>query len=330
MEIMKGLAKEGHTILFISHKLEEIKRVSDRVTVLRRGKLIETLNAAETTTTQMGELMVGREVSFHVDKKPAEPKEEVLKVEHLTMINDETKKKVVNDVSFSVRKGEILAIAGIDGNGQSELIYGLTGIMPINEGKIMINGEDYTKKSIRERNLVMSHVPEDRHKYGLILDYPLSYNLALKNYFKPEFVSKTGFLNFHKFDTYADELIDRFDIRSGQGKTTMARSMSGGNQQKAIVAREIDQGCDVLVAVQPTRGLDVGAIEFIHKQLVEQRDQGKAVLLMSFELDEVMDVADRVIVMFEGEIMGNLDPKKVSVEEMGLYMAGVKREEKTA
>ena len=176
----------------------------------------------------------------------------------------------------------------------------------------------------------MSHVPEDRHKYGLILDYPLSYNLALKNYFKPDFVSKLGFLKFNKFDSYADELIERFDIRSGQGRTTMARSMSGGNQQKAIVAREIDQNADVLVAVQPTRGLDVGAIEFIHKQLVEQRDKGKAVLLMSFELDEVMDVADRVIVMFEGEIMGNLDPKKVSVEEMGLYMAGVKREEKNA
>ena len=330
MQIMKGLAKEGHTILFISHKLEEIKRVSDRVTVLRRGKLIETLNAADTTTTQMGELMVGREVNFHVEKKPAEPKEEVLKVEHLTMINDETKKKVVNDVSFSVRKGEILAIAGIDGNGQSELIYGLTGLMPINEGKITINGVDYTKKSIRERNLVMSHIPEDRHKFGLVLDYPLSYNLALKNYFKPGFVNKAGFLNFHKFDTYADELIERFDIRSGQGKITMARSMSGGNQQKAIVAREIDQGCDVLVAVQPTRGLDVGAIEFIHKQLVAQRDQDKAVLLMSFELDEVMDVADRIIVMFEGEIMGTLDPKKVTVEEVGLYMAGVKREEKQA
>ena len=327
MEIMKGLAAEGHTILFISHKLEEIKRVSDRVTVLRRGKLIKTLDAATTTTTQMGELMVGREVNFHVDKKPAEPKEVVLKVDHLTMINDETKKKVVNDVSFSVRKGEIVAIAGIDGNGQSELIYGLTGIMPINEGTITIDGVDYTKRSIRDRNLIMSHIPEDRHKYGLILDYPLSYNLALKNYFKPDFVSKFGFLKFNKFDSYGDELIERFDIRSGQGRITMARSMSGGNQQKAIVAREIDQNNEVLIAVQPTRGLDVGAIEFIHKELVEQRDQDKAVLLMSFELDEVMDVADRVLVMFEGEIMGNLDPKKVSVEEMGLYMAGVKREE---
>ena len=328
MKIMKGLAKEGHTILFISHKLEEIKKVSDRVTILRRGKFVETLDAATTTTQQMGELMVGRNVNFHVEKKPAQPKEEILKVEHLTIVNDETKKKVVNDVSFSVRKGEILAIAGIDGNGQSELIYGITGLMPINEGKISINGKDMTKASIRERNLIMSHIPEDRHKFGLVLDYPLSYNLVLKNYFKPGFINKAGFLNYSKFDTYSDELIDKFDIRSGQGGITPARAMSGGNQQKAIVAREIDQNSDVLIAVQPTRGLDVGAIEFIHKQLVAQRDADKAVLLMSFELDEVMDVADRIIVMFEGEIMGTLDPKKVTVEEVGLYMAGVKREEK--
>ena len=327
MEIMKGLAKEGHTILFISHKLEEIKRVSDRVTILRRGKFVETLEAATTTTQQMGELMVGRNVNFHVEKGPAQPKEEVLKVEHMTIINGETKKKVVNDVSFSVRKGEIVAIAGIDGNGQSELIYGITGLMPINEGTVSINGKDMTKASIRERNLVMSHIPEDRHKFGLVLDYPLSYNLALKNYFRPDFVSKAGFLKFGKINTYADELIDKFDIRSGQGRVTPARAMSGGNQQKAIVAREIDQNADVLVAVQPTRGLDVGAIEFIHKQLIEQRDNDKAVLLMSFELDEVMDVADRIVVMFEGEIMGVLDPKKVAVEEVGLYMAGVKREE---
>lgn len=328
MGIMKGLAKEGHTILFISHKLDEIKLVADRVSILRRGKLVATLDAASTTKEKMGELMVGKEVSFHVEKEPAQPKEDVLKVENLTIINNETKKKVVNDVSFSVRKGEIVVIAGIDGNGQSELIYGITGLMPINEGKVLVNGEDYTKKSVRERNMILSHIPEDRHKYGLILDYPLSYNLALKNYFKKGFVNKSGFLNFNKFNEYADELINKFDIRSGQGRTTMARSMSGGNQQKAIVAREIDQDSDLLIAVQPTRGLDVGAIEYIHKQIVTQRDKDKAVLMMSFELDEVMDVADRIIVMFEGEIMGTLDPKKVTVEEVGLYMAGVKREEK--
>jgi len=328
MEIMKGLSKEGHTILFISHKLEEIKRISDRVSILRRGRLVQTLDASTTTTSQMGELMVGREVSFTVDKKPAHPGEEVLKVEHMTIISDETKKKLVNDISFSVRRGEILAIAGIDGNGQSEIIYGLTGLMPLESGKITFLGKDITKFSVRDRNLLMSHIPEDRHKFGLILDYPLSYNLALKNYFKEGFVNKFGILNYDKINKYADELIDTYDIRSGQGGNTMARAMSGGNQQKAIVAREIDQGCDLLVAVQPTRGLDVGAIEFIHKQLVKQRDNNKAVLLMSFELDEVMDVADRVIVIFEGEIMGNLDPKKVSIEEMGLYMAGVKREAK--
>ncbi|MCR5067877.1 MAG: ABC transporter ATP-binding protein [Erysipelotrichaceae bacterium] len=328
MGIMKGLANEGHTILFISHKLEEIKRISDRVSILRRGRLVKTLDAATTTTQQMGELMVGREVSFHIEKGPAHPGEEVLRVEHMTVISDETKKKLVNDVSFSVRKGEILAIAGIDGNGQSEIIYALTGLIPMNEGKIILNGEDITKAPIRERNMMMSHIPEDRHKFGLVLDYPLSYNLALKNYFREGFVNKAGILNYGKINEYADGLISEYDIRSGQGGATMARAMSGGNQQKAIVAREIDQSCDLLVAVQPTRGLDVGAIEFIHKKLVEERDKDKAVLLMSFELDEVMDVADRVIVIFEGEIMGNLDPKKVSIEEMGLYMAGVKREAK--
>ena len=327
MKIMKGLAEEGHTLLFISHKLDEIKRVADRVTVLRRGRLIETRNCADVTTTEMGKMMVGREVSFSVEKGPAHPTDEVLSVEHLTMINPDTHKTIVNDISFNVRRGEIVCIAGIDGNGQSEIIYGITGLMPINEGKIVMNGKDITNASVRERNLgVMSHIPEDRHKYGLVLDYSLANNLALKNYFKPEF-QKHGFLNFNKINSYANELIEKFDVRSGQGKDTIARSMSGGNQQKAIVAREIDQNPDLMVAVQPTRGLDVGAIETIHKELVKQRDEGKGVLLMSFELDEVMDVSDRILVIFEGEIMGDLDPKKVSVEEVGLYMAGVKREE---
>ena len=327
MKIMKGLAKEGHTLLFISHKLDEIKRVADRVTILRHGKYIQTCDCATVTTTEMGRLMVGREVSFSVDKGPAHPTDDVLKVENLTMISPETKKTIVNHINFNVRRGEIVCIAGIDGNGQSEIIYGLTGIMPINEGKIELNGKDITKASIRERNLgVLGHIPEDRHKYGLVLDYSLAYNLALKNYFKPGF-QKLGFLNFDRINTYADELIEKYDVRSGQGKDTIARSMSGGNQQKAIVAREIDQNPDLLIAVQPTRGLDVGAIENIHKHLVAQRDAGKGVLLMSFELDEVMDVSDRILVVYEGEIMGDLNPKEVTVEEVGLYMAGVKRQE---
>ena len=325
MKIMRGLADEGHTLLFISHKLEEIKKISDRVTVLRRGKLVQTLDVANTTTTQMGELMVGREVNFHVEKKPCEPGEELLKVEHLTVVSPETGKNIVNDISFNVRRGEIVAIAGIDGNGQSEIIYALTGLMPMANGKITLNGKDITKSSIRERNEVLAHIPEDRHKYGLVLDFSLANNMVLKNYYKKEF-QKGGFINFDKVNSYADTLIEKFDVRSGQGGKTAARAMSGGNQQKAIVAREIDQNKDLLIAVQPTRGLDVGAIEYIHKQLVEQRDQNKGVLLMSFELDEVMDVADRILVVFEGEIMGVLDPKKVSVEEVGLYMAGVKRE----
>ncbi|MEA5050076.1 MAG: ABC transporter ATP-binding protein [Oscillospiraceae bacterium] len=330
MNIMRGLAREGHTLLFISHKLDEIKKVSDRVTILRRGKLVETLDTKDATTTQMGELMVGREVSFTVDKSPAAPGDEVLRVEHMVVTSPETKKNLVNDLSFSVRRGEIVCLAGIDGNGQSEIIYALTGLMPMNSGKLLFNGKDVTNASVRERNLaVMSHIPEDRHKYGLVLDYDLASNLALKNYYKKDF-QKAGFLDFGKINSYADGLIERFDIRSGQGGRTMARSMSGGNQQKAIVAREIDQNPDLLVAVQPTRGLDVGAIEYIHKQLVAQRDAGRGVLLMSFELDEVMDVSDRVLVIFEGELMGDLDPKKVSVEEVGLYMAGVKREAKKA
>ncbi len=327
MSIMKGLASEGHTLLFISHKLDEIKQVADRVTVLRRGRLIETCDCASVTTTEMGKLMVGREVSFSVEKGPAKPTDVVLDVENLTMVSPETKKAIVNHISFNVRRGEIVCIAGIDGNGQSEIIYGLTGIMPIDEGKIVLNGKDITKATIRERNLgVLGHIPEDRHKYGLVLDYSLANNLALKNYFKPGFQNH-GFLNFDKINSYADQLIGKYDVRSGQGKDTIARSMSGGNQQKAIVAREIDQNPDLLIAVQPTRGLDVGAIENIHKQLVAQRDSGKGVLLMSFELDEVMDVSDRILVVFEGEIMGDLNPKEVTVEEVGLYMAGVKRQE---
>ena len=324
MGIMRNLAEEGKTLLFISHKLNEIKAVSDRVTILRRGKRIATLEAKDTNKEEMSEMMVGRTVSFSVEKQPAKPGDTVLSVRNMVIRDRETGKNIVNDISFDVKKGEIVCIAGIDGNGQSEIIYGISGLMPLNSGTVEINSQDVTRTPIRSRNANMAHIPEDRHRYGLVLDYPLAENLALKNYFKDQF-QKYGFLNFTKMRHYAEQLIQEYDIRTAQGPDTMARSMSGGNQQKTIVARETDQKPDLLLAVQPTRGLDVGAIEFIHKQLVSQRDEGRAILLMSLELDEVMDVPDRVLVIFEGEIVADLDPKNTSLQEMGLFMAGIKR-----
>ena len=238
------------------------------------------------------------------------------------------KNNAVNNVSMQVHRGEIVCMAGIDGNGQTELVYGLTGLAPVSNGKITLCGKDITRAPIRKRNLLgISHIPEDRHKYGLVLDYSLEDNLVLQRYFEPEFTDKAGFLRRKNIRKYAERLIEQYDVRSGQGPVTIARSMSGGNQQKAIVAREIDKDPELLIAVQPTRGLDIGAIEYIHKQLVAQRDSGKAVLLVSLELDEVMDVPDRILVMYEGEIVGELDPKKTTEEELGLYMAGAKRDE---
>ena len=328
MEIMRNLAAEGKSILFISHKLNEIMAVADRCTVLRKGKYIGTVETKNTTAEELSAMMVGRNVSFHVDKKPCQPGDVVLDVEHMTVASKIHKNNAVKDVSLKVRRGEIVCIAGIDGNGQTEFVYGLTGLEPLVSGKISLCGKDITHASIRHRNTMgMSHIPEDRHKHGLVLDYTLEDNLVLQRYFEPEFTSKAGFLRRDNIRKYAERLIEQYDVRSGQGPITVARSMSGGNQQKAIVAREIDKDPELLVAVQPTRGLDVGAIEYIHKQLVAQRDAGKAVLLVSLELDEVMDVPDRILVMYEGEIVGELDPKKTTQEELGLYMAGAKRDE---
>ena len=328
MEIMKNLAAEGKSILFISHKLNEIMAVADRCTVLRKGKYIGTVETKNTTIEELSSMMVGRDVNFHVEKKPCQPGEVVLDVEHMTVASKVHKNNAVKDVSLKVRRGEIVCIAGIDGNGQTEFVYGLTGLEPLVSGKITMCGQDITKMPIRKRNVLgMSHIPEDRHKHGLVLDYSLEDNLVLERYFEPEFTDKAGFLRRDNIRKYAEKLIDQYDVRSGQGPVTIARSMSGGNQQKAIVAREIDKDPELLVAVQPTRGLDVGAIEYIHKQLVAQRDAGKAVLLVSLELDEVMDVPDRILVMYEGEIVGELDPKKTTQEELGLYMAGAKRDE---
>ena len=328
MQIMRNLAAEGKSILFISHKLAEIMAVADRCTVLRKGKYIGTVNTKDTTVEELSAMMVGRNVSFHVEKKPVQPGEGVLEVKNMTMASKLHKNNAVKNVSLKVRRGEIVCLAGIDGNGQTELVYGLTGLEPLSSGSITLCGQDITHASIRKRSkLGMSHIPEDRHKHGLVLDYSLENNMVLQRYFEPEFTNKAGFLRRGNIRKYAEGLIEQYDVRSGQGPVTIDRSMSGGNQQKAIIAREIDKNPELLVAVQPTRGLDVGAIEYIHRQLVAQRDAGKAVLLVSLELDEVMDVPDRILVMYEGEIVGELDPKKTTQEELGLYMAGAKRDE---
>lgn len=328
MQIMKNLAAEGKSILFITHKLGEIMQVSDRCTVLRKGRYVGTVETKDTTAEKLSAMMVGRNVNFVVEKDEAKPGDVVLDIKNMTVASKRHKNNAVNNVSLQVHRGEIVCIAGIDGNGQTEFVYGLSGLEPVSGGTITLDGKDITHARIRERLISgMSHIPEDRHKHGLVLDYTLENNIVLQRYFEPQFTGKGGFLKKGEIRAYAEKLIEQYDIRSGQGPITPARSMSGGNQQKAIVAREIDKNPELLIAVQPTRGLDVGAIEYIHKQLVAQRDAGKGVLLVSLELDEVMSVSDRILVMYEGEIVGEFDPKTVTVEELGLYMAGSKRKE---
>lgn len=325
LKIMKSLTKEGKSIIFITHKLNEIKTVADRCTIIRKGKHIDTVNVHEVTKEQLSKMMVGRDVNFIVEKQVCKPNETVLKVENLSYLKKGVKKKILSNINFEVKRGEIVCLAGIEGNGQSELIYALTGMLNGYTGNITLKNKDITNSSIRQRNLQgMAHIPEDRHKHGLVLDFNLAENMILKNYFHLE-NQQFGFLRFDHIYKQANNLIKKYDVRSGQGVYSTTRGLSGGNQQKAIIAREINSNCDLLIAVQPTRGLDVGAIEFIHKELIKYRDQEHAVLLVSLELDEVMNISDRILVMYEGEIVGNLDPKKISVEELGLYMSGSKR-----
>ena len=327
LNIMKNLIGEGKSIIFITHKLNEIKRAADRCTVLRKGKYIGTVEVAETSKEELSRMMVGRDVSFEVDKSPSNPGNVILEVKNLSVKSNTSQKSLLNNVSFKVRAGEILSIAGIEGNGQSELVYAITGLMKSNGGEIILNGKNIENESIRNRTLTgMGHIPEDRHKHGLVLDYTLAENMILQTYYKEPF-QKNGFLQNNEIEKYSDRLIKQFDVRSGQGSDTIARSMSGGNQQKAIIAREIDRDPMLLVAVQPTRGLDVGAIEYIHKQLVNERDEGRAVLMVSLELDEVMNVSDRILVIYEGELVGEFKPEEITVEELGLYMSGSKRRE---
>ena len=326
MNTMREFAKEGKSILFISHKLNEIMAVADRCTVLRKGKCIGTVNTADTNKQELSNMMVGRPVQLEVTKTPAKPGEAILTVENLSVPSKLHKGDAVKGVSFEVRAGEIVCIAGIDGNGQTELIYGITGLEKTSGGSITLCGKNITKSSIHNKSAAgMSHIPEDRHKHGLILDFTLEQNMVLQR-FKEKRFQNHGFIRRDAVREYAEGLIEQFDVRSGQGPVTTARSMSGGNQQKAIIAREVDRNKPLLVAVQPTRGLDVGAIEYIHSQIVAQRDEGKAVLLVSLALDEVMSLSDRILVMYEGEIVGQLDPQKTNLQELGLYMSGAKRD----
>lgn len=331
MQIMKNLAAEGKSILFITHKLNEIMEVSDRCSVLCKGRYIGTVDIANTNKEELSRMMVGRDVQFTVDKAPANPGKTILDIQHLSVASRLHKKLAVNDVSLKVHAGEIVCIAGIDGNGQSEFIQGITGLENFvhnPETKILLDGVDISKKSIREKSKAgMSHVPEDRHKHGLVLDYTLEQNMVLQRYWEPDF-QKHQFIKTKEVTAYSQELIDKYDVRSGQGCKTPARAMSGGNQQKAIVARELNKNHKLLIAVQPTRGLDVGAIEYLHKAIIADRDAGKAVLLVSYELEEVLNLSDRILVMYEGEIVGELNPKETTPEELGLYMAGAKRQNK--
>ena len=326
LKIMRKLAEDGKSILFITHKINEILAVADRCTVLRRGKCIDTVDVKNTSKNELSELMVGRKVDFAVKKDYKKPGELILDVNNLVVPSTKAGKNSVNNVSFNVRSGEIVCIAGVDGNGQSELAHSIVGLCKIKSGTVLLNGVDISNLNIKKRNeLGIAYIPEDRHKYGLILEYSLENNLVLKKFNEDKF-QKYGFIRRDEIREYANNLIEQFDIRCGQGPTGITRDMSGGNQQKAIIAREIDLNPDLLVAVQPTRGLDVGAIEYIHHQIVSQRDLGKGVLLISLELDEVMSLSDRILVMYEGEIVGEFDPKKVSIKELGLYMAGSKRD----
>lgn len=331
MQIMRNLIDEGKSIILITHKLKEIKEIADRCTVIRRGKVIGTVDVESSSVGDMAEMMVGRKVSFSVNKKEQEAGKTILELKNLCVGSRMNLSKVLGLKNFnlSVRAGEIVGLAGVDGNGQTELVEALTGLRPVVEGQILLNGEDISHLTIKERfNKGVAHIPEDRHKHGLVLDYSLEENIVLEVVSSPPF-SKRGFLMPEPIRIKAEKLIEEFDVRSGQGPITITRSMSGGNQQKAIVGREIDHNPDLLIAVQPTRGLDVGSIEYIHNRIVEQRDKGKAVLLVSLELDEILDLSDRIAVINHGELVGILDAKGADENEVGLMMAGVKKGEQS-
>lgn len=322
LKIMENLIKQGKSIILITHKLKEIKAIADRCTVIRRGQYIGTVDVKTTSEAEMAKMMVGRPISFKVDKKPSTPGNTILKIDHLSVLNN---KKVLGlkDFSLDVKAGEIVGIAGVEGNGQTELVEAITGLRKIEKGQISIEETDITHFSIRKRTLTgIGHIPEDRHKHGLVLDYTIEDNMVLQVYFEKDF-SQGGFLKRTAIHKYAEKIIKAFDVRSGEGGASVARSLSGGNQQKAVIGREIERNPKLLIAVQPTRGLDVGSIEYIHKRLIEHRDKGFAVLLVSLELDEVMNVSDRIAIINNGHLIGIVDAASTNENEIGLMMAGV-------
>ena len=320
MIIMKNLVKEGKSIILITHKLDEIRAVSDRVTVIRRGKSIETVEIAGATNQDLAEMMVGRSVSFTTEKNPPQPKEVILSIKDL-VVNENRGIPAVKNLSLDVRAGEIVGIAGIDGNGQSELIQAITGLRKVKSGTINIKGKDVVGLPPRKiTEMKVSHVPEDRHRDGLVLDMTISENIALQTYYK-EPLSKNGILNYTNIHNYARKLMEEFDVRAANDYVP-ASALSGGNQQKAIIAREVDRDPDLLIVSQPTRGLDVGAIEYIHKRLIGERDKGKAVLVVSFELDEILNLSDRIAVIHDGKIQGTVTPAETNKQELGILMAG--------
>jgi simple sugar transport system ATP-binding protein len=325
MDIIRRLKAEGKTIILITHKLREIKAVAERCTVLRRGKLVGTVDVAEATEESLAEMMVGRAIAFEIEKGPARPGETFLEISSLR-VRDARGHLAVRDLSLSVRSGEIVGVAGVDGNGQTELIYAITGLVRPESGSITVRGKDVTRLSVKDRvRAGVGHIPEDRHRHGLILDFSIAENAVLKDYDAPPFSSRIGVLNHEEMARHAASLIGQYDIRAGEGPLMKARNMSGGNQQKVIIAREIALSPEVLVVAQPTRGLDVGAIEYIRKRIVEERDKGRAVLLISFELDEIMNLCDRIAIISKGEIAGVFDSGTIDEQEIGFMMAGSKK-----
>lgn len=323
LDIMQELRRNGKTIILITHKLEEVKKIADRCAILRRGKLIKVLDVSQTSTLEMANLMVGKDFSFEINKTPAHRGEVVLDIEHLS-VRSENKVEVVHDVSFKVHQGEIFAIAGVSGNGQVEIADAIAGLIPVHSGTIRLNGRDITNLDVRERTEAgISYIPEDRQQVGMVADMTLAENMAIKSYYREPF-AKRGILQPEVFKNYAEKLVRDYDVRTGSGVDTPMGSLSGGNQQKVLVAREIGLNSVLMIFVQPTRGLDIGAISYIHHQILDERGKGKAILLISLELIEIMDLADTIGVIFRGELLKIEDASKMTTSEVGRYMMGVK------